>query len=125
KITTSSTTSSSGRACTPCAPLSTTGVQRTARPTDTRAFDLFAGDIENHAKARFAAHHALVRLGGFFQRKNFVHGMHVPRHTKFECVLGIDGHSRVPAFDGPRASDEQNRIDRDRPRCADYDQHTV
>ncbi len=65
----------------------TTGVQRTARPTGTRAFGLFAGDIENHAETRFAAHHSLVRLGGFFQRKNFVHGMDVRRRTKFERIL--------------------------------------
>jgi len=77
KITTGGTTNGSGRARTPCPPLSTTGVQKTARPAGTRAFGLFARDIENDAKACFAAHHALVRLGGFFQRKNFVHGMHV------------------------------------------------
>ena len=44
----------------------TTGVQGTARPTGTLAFGLFAGDIENDAKTRFAAHHSLVRLGRFF-----------------------------------------------------------
>jgi hypothetical protein len=41
-------------------------VQRTADPTGAGAFDLFAGDIENDAKTRFATHHSLVRLGGFF-----------------------------------------------------------
>src|SRR5712675_2422356 len=86
---------------------------------------LFAGDIENDAETRFAAHHSLVRLGGFFQRKNFVHGMHVRRRTKLECILRIDGRSRVPTFDGPAASDEQNRIDRERSCCADYYEHTV
>jgi len=55
------------------------------------AFGLFAGNIENDAEARFATHHAVVRLGRFFQRKNFVHGMYVRRRTKFECVLRIDG----------------------------------
>jgi hypothetical protein len=38
---------------------------------------LFASNIENDAKARFAAHHSLVCLGGFFQRENFVHRVHV------------------------------------------------
>lgn len=103
----------------------TTGVQRTARPTGTRAFGLFAGDIENDAETRFAAHHSLVRLGGSFQRKNFVHGMDVRQRTKFECILRIDGRSRVPSFDGPTASDKQNRIDRERSCRADYDKHTV
>src|SRR6266480_8158896 len=102
-----------------------TGVQRTARPTGTCAFGLFAGDIENDAETRFAAHHSLVRLGGSLQRKNVVHGMYVRRRTKFECILRIDGRSRVPAFDGAAASDEQNRVDRKRSCGADYDEHTV
>ena len=63
--------------------LAETGVQRTARPTGTRARGLLSRDTENHAKPRFAAHHSIVRLGGLFQGKNFVHGMHVRRHTKF------------------------------------------
>ena len=63
--------------------LAETGVQRTARPTGTRARGLLAGDVENDAETRFAAHHSVVRLGGFFQGKNFVHGMHVRRRTKF------------------------------------------
>jgi hypothetical protein len=78
---------SSGRARTPCAPLNTTGVQRTAHPTGTHALGLFPRDIENDAETRFAAHHSVVCLGGFFQRKNFVHRMHVRRRTKFECIL--------------------------------------
>ena len=102
-----------GTARTPCAPRSeATGVQRIARPTGTRAIGLLAGDIEDHAETRFAAHHSVVRLGGFFKRKNFVHGMDVRRRTEFECILRIDGRSRVPTFDRPAAHDEQNWIDR-------------
>ncbi len=66
-----------GRALRARRELDTRGGQRTARPTGTHALGLFAPDIENHPKTRFATHHSVIRLGGFFQWKNFVHGMHV------------------------------------------------
>jgi len=79
-----------GRIPTPCAPRRVP-MNRDPPYRLTRRFGLFAGNIENNAETCFAAHHAVVRLGRFFQRKNFVHGMYVRRRTKFECVLRIDG----------------------------------
>ena len=70
------------------------------------------GNVKDDAEPRLAAHHPLVRFSGSFQRKNFVHGMHIRRRTEFKCILRVDGRSRVPAFDGSTASDEQNRINR-------------
>src|SRR5215470_13085511 len=68
--------------------LNMNGVQRTARPTGIHpSFGLSACDVENDAETRFASHHSVVGLGGFFQGKNFVHRLHTTRYAKVQRVL--------------------------------------
>src|SRR5436190_5153174 len=77
-------------------------------------------EVENDAKPRFAAHHAFVRFSGSFQWKDFVHRLHSVRRAKLKRVLRINGRARVPAFDRPAATNEQNGINKERACCADY-----
>ena len=71
----------------------------------------FSANIQNDTEARLAAHHALVSFGRSFEWKHFVHRMHATQRAKAQRVLRIDCGSGVPPFDGPRASNEQDRID--------------
>ena len=49
--------------------------------------DSFPADVEHHAEARLAAHHAFVSLGCPFKRENFVHRMDCIQRAKVQCVL--------------------------------------
>ena len=42
---------------------------------------------EHHPEAGFAAHHAIISLGNFLERINFVHGADAGQHAEFKRIL--------------------------------------
>ena len=70
-----------------------------------------ASHRQHDPEARLAAHHAVVGLGGPFQRVHLVHRTDAGLDAERQRVLRVDGRAGVPALDGPAAPDEQERGD--------------
>src|SRR5215472_13475312 len=78
-----------------------------------RSFAGKTSHCQNDTELRLAAKHALVCLGGFFERTGFNHGTHAGELGKAQRVLGIRWCSRCPTLNRSTSHDELNRCDID------------
>src|ERR1700694_550931 len=68
-------------------------------------------DLEHYAKARFAAHHSLVRRLGLLERIDLVRRDDVVALAETQRVLRVHCRSRVPALDGGALAEQIERVD--------------
>src|SRR5205823_1204733 len=81
--------------------------------------DLLFPDLEYHAKARLAAHHALVRRLGLLEGIDLVRRHDTVALAETQRVLRVHGGSRVPALHGCALAEELQRVDGERADRAD------
>src|SRR5262245_43862555 len=61
---------------------------------------------KHHAKARLAAEHAVVALGGLFERDDFIHRMDSGPGAKLQRVLRVNRGAGVPALDRTTSAEQ-------------------
>src|SRR6267378_421817 len=93
------------------------GRARCTRGYETRtllrrlALNVLFPDLEHHAKARFAAHHSLVRRLGLLERIDLVRRDDTVALAETQRVLRVHGRPRVPALDGGALAEQFERVD--------------
>ena len=54
--------------------------------------------LEDDSEPRLATHHPIVRRLSLLKRKDLIRLTDAVKLAEGECVLGIDGDARIPAF---------------------------
>src|SRR5487761_1989030 len=113
-----------------CKPIALTVLDKLARPEPVHRTNIEQVDgsvhLEDDSKPRRATHHPVVRRLSLPKRKDLIRRTDAVKLAEGECVLGIDGDSRIPAFHRRTLYKQvSKRIDAEGADCAEHHHRSI